>query len=86
MADNNTMAKGDTLVGSDSESFMSLMNKALARIEKVDAATNKANESLKAYAKTFDDLNSKLEEYVHLSGDVKANKFNNDNRGSMGIF
>lgn len=76
MADNNTMAKGDTLVGSDSESFMSLMNKALARIEKVDAATNKANESLKAYAKTFDDLNSKLEEYVHLSGDVKANKFN----------
>ena len=74
MADNN-MPKNDTLVSGDSENFMRLMNRALARIEKVDAATNKANESLKEYANTFDELNSKLEEYVHLSGDVKANKF-----------
>lgn len=76
MADeNNNMPKNDTLVSGDSENFMRLMNRALARIEKVDAATNKANESLKEYANTFDELNSKLEEYVHLSGDVKANKF-----------
>ena len=77
MADNN-MPKNDTLVGGDSENFMRLMNRALARIEKVAAATNKANESLKEYANTFDELNSKLEELM-----IKEEKFHKENNSNI---
>ena len=58
MADNTT--NNQPLIGGDSENFMRLMNRALTRIEQVDSATTKANESLNNYAKSFDELNGKL--------------------------
>lgn len=73
MAD--TTINNQPLIGGDSENFMRLMNRALTRIEQVDSATTKANESLNNYAKSFDELNSKLERYVKLSGNAKSGKF-----------
>ena len=73
MADTTT--NNQPLIGGDSENFMRLMNRALTRIEQVDSATTKANESLNNYAKSFDELNSKLERYVKLSGNAKSGKF-----------
>lgn len=73
MADEKT---NQPLIGGDSENFMRLMNRALTRIEQVDAATAKANASLNNYAKSFDELNSRLERYVKLSGNAKSGKFN----------
>lgn len=71
----NTKTNNQPLIGGDSENFMRLMNRALTRIEQVDSATTKANESLNNYAKSFDELNSKLERYVKLSGNAKSGKF-----------
>lgn len=74
MAD--TTVNKQPLIGGDSENFMRLMSRALTRIEQVDSATVKANQSLNEYAKSFDELNSKLEKYVKLSSDIKTGRFN----------
>ena len=74
MAENVNPA-GAPLIGGDSENFMRLMNRALTRIEQVDSATSKANQSLNEYAKSFDELNGKLERYVKLSTNAKSGKF-----------
>lgn len=72
----NTTVNQQPLIGGDSENFIRLMSRALTRIEQVDNATVKANQSLNEYAKSFDELNSKLEKYVKLSSDIKTGKFN----------
>lgn len=72
----NTTVNQQPLIGGDSENFMRLMSRALTRIEQVDNATVKANQSLNEYAKSFDELNSKLEKYIKLSSDIKTGKFN----------
>ena len=74
MAD--TTVNKQPLIGGDSENFMRLMSRALTRIEQVDNATVRANQSLNEYAKSFDELNSRLEKYVKLSSDIKTGRFN----------
>lgn len=69
------------LSGGDSESFMRLMSRALSKIEQVDRATNKANDSLQEYAETFDALNEKLAEYIQLSHGVKSVRFKGPSGG-----
>ena len=71
----NNTTNQQPIIGDDSENFMQLMNRALTRIEQVDSATTKANSSLNNYAKSFDELNTKLERYISLSSNVKAGKF-----------